>query len=153
MCGLILVSVKCFVCRALQTRCPWRLGGRCSLCVPLAPALAGASYGVGGVVRLAGYSLPALQGRVEPVIRVTCFLIVIPLLLLQNNIKKDPGFFREKHHSWGTVGVYLPPCSAPAALYPPFPGFRISPYSLIRRKTGSTALLMEVCLLSVVRDR
>lgn len=151
--GLILVSVKCFVCRALQTRCPWRLGSRCSLCVRVAPALAGASYSVGGVVRLAGYSLPALQGRVEPVIRVICFLIVIPLLLLQNNIKKDPGLFREKHHSWGTVGVYLPPCSAPAALYPPFLGFRISPYSLIWRKTGSTALLMEVCLLSVVHDR
>lgn len=40
---------------------------------------------------LAGYSLPAsLQGRVEPVIRVICFLIVIPLLLLQNKHKKRP---------------------------------------------------------------
>lgn len=117
----------------------------------------GASYSVGGVVRLAGYSLPAYGASGETCDQSYLFLIVIPLLLLQNNIKKDPGFFREKHHSWGTVGVYLPPCSAPAALgLPSFPGLiRISPYSLIRRKTGSKRLFWwkyAFCLSSMTDE-
>lgn len=91
----------------------------CGLCVPVAPALAGASYSVGRVVRLAGYSLPALQGRVEPVIRVICFLIVIPLLLLQNNKK------RTQDSSMGNIthGGQEEFTCHPAQLLPPLPSF------------------------------
>ena len=113
--GLILVSVKCFVSRALQPRCPWRPRSWCSLCVRVAPALAGASYSVGRVVRLAGYS-PCLAGASGTCDQSYLFSDSHSSAIVTKQQKKDPGLFHEKHHPWRTVGVYLPPCSAAAAL-------------------------------------
>lgn len=53
-------ATEVLVSHALQTQCPGCLGSWRGLCVLVAPALAGAGYSVGSVVRVAGCSLPAL---------------------------------------------------------------------------------------------